>query len=52
MFKIVSTLIALALAHSALARVYITNPVASTNAIGGQVLTVQWGESERQILPP
>lgn len=36
---------ALALANSALAGVYITNPVASTQGQGGQVLTVQWGQS-------
>jgi hypothetical protein len=40
--------LALAFAQSALAGVYITNPVASTNAIGGQVLNVRWGELSRR----
>jgi hypothetical protein len=40
----ITTLIALlALAHSALAGVYITSPVAGTVATGGQVLNVSWG---------
>lgn len=32
-----------AIAHSALAGVYITNPVGSTKQQGGQVITVTWG---------
>lgn len=40
-----TTLLAvLALAHSALAGVYTTSPVATTSGTGGQVLTVSWGE--------
>ncbi|KAK1925888.1 hypothetical protein DB88DRAFT_485490 [Papiliotrema laurentii] len=37
--------LALAFAQSALAGVYITNPVATTNAIGGQVLNVRWADN-------
>ncbi|RSH90930.1 hypothetical protein EHS25_010106 [Saitozyma podzolica] len=41
----ITTLIALlALAHSALAGVYITSPVAGTVATGGQVLNVSWAD--------
>jgi hypothetical protein len=40
-----STLVSvLAIAQSAFAAVYITNPVSSTKAVGGQVITVNWGE--------
>jgi hypothetical protein len=48
----ITTLIALlALAHSALAGVYITSPVAGTVATGGQVLNVSWGEQCRGHCP-
>jgi hypothetical protein len=46
MFSILVKAAALALAASpALGRIYTTNPVATTTGTGGQVLTVQWGES-------
>lgn len=47
----ISTIVALAAAQTALAGVYITSPVATTNAIGGQVLTVKWGESTFHCTP-
>jgi hypothetical protein len=47
----ISTIVALAAAQTALAGVYITSPVATTDAIGGQVLTVKWGESISRLTP-
>lgn len=43
--NILTSLVALALAQSAFAGVYITSPVGTTNAIGGQVLSVKWADN-------
>lgn len=46
MFSLLTTAAAFALAASPVfGRIYTTNPVATTTGTGGQVLTVQWGES-------
>lgn len=46
MFFSLSSIAALALAASPVfGKIYTTNPVATTTGTGGQVLTVQWGES-------
>ena len=45
MLNTLATILALSLAlHPVLAKVYITSPVTTTAATGGQVLNVQWGK--------
>jgi hypothetical protein len=42
--KVFSTIAALALVQTALAGVYITEPVGNTVSVGGETITVKWGE--------
>jgi hypothetical protein len=50
MFNALATLLALTLAlHPVFAGVYLTSPVGTTTATGGQVLNVQWGERSLRL---
>jgi len=44
MLGFITAILALAALRPVLAGVYVTSPIATTAGVGGQVLTVTWGE--------